>query len=131
MLASRFTIRRPTMKHRFAVTLSVLAACALATPIVRAADQSDSPATVVPMITSSQFVVTGEVIARTEIDFTVLTRDSQLVRIQVNRDTSITKGAESLRLAELMVGDKVDVTLMRAGDGSLQATYVAVRTGYE
>lgn len=82
-------------------------------------------------VTSDRFLVRGEVIARTDGTFTVLTPDSQLRIVRVSRDTSIVKGAETIALAEIAVGDRVAVTLRRIGDGGLLAVNVAVRTGFE
>lgn len=84
-----------------------------------------------PMILSNEFILAGEVIARDDAGFTVLGVGSQLTVVQVSSETAILKGAESIRLAEIMVGDKVSATVMRGGDGSLQAVKVEVRTGYE
>lgn len=85
----------------------------------------------IPVINSSQFVVTGEVTARTETEFTVLSRTSQLTTLQVTEDTSIIKGAVTIRLADVSVGDKVSVTAERAPDGKMRAVSVSVRVGNE
>lgn len=83
------------------------------------------------VMTSSEFVVAGEVIARNEMGFTVLVRNSELTTVRVNRYTAIKKGAETIRLSDIMVGDKVSVRFMRSADGGMQAVNVAVRTGFE
>lgn len=85
----------------------------------------------VAAVTSSEFVVVGEVIARSDTGLTLLSRGSELTTINVNRYTAIKKGAETIRLADVMVGDKVSVALTRGADGSYQAVNVAVRTGFE
>lgn len=82
-------------------------------------------------LTSNQFVLAGEVLARAETSLTIVSRGSEVTSVQVTRSTTITKGAETISLSDIAVGDKVDVTLMRGGDGNLQAVSVAVRTGYE
>lgn len=84
-----------------------------------------------PIVTSHEFVIAGEVVARHELGFTVLSRGSELRTVVINRYTSIKKGAETIRLPDVRVGDTVTVTLRRAGDGQLQAVNVAVSTGYE
>ena len=82
-------------------------------------------------VTSEQFVVAGEVAARTDLDFTIVDRSSELITVQVTENTAIVKGAATIKLSELAVGDKVTVTVMRGGDGKLQAVNVAVRVGNE
>lgn len=82
-------------------------------------------------VTSDRFLVRGEVIARTDGTFTVLTQDSQLRVVRVSRDTSIVKGAETIPLAEIAMGDRVMVTLRRIGDDGFLAVNVTVRTGFE
>lgn len=85
----------------------------------------------VPVMTSDQFRVAGEVVARTESELTVVTRLSEVRTIQVTDDTAITKGGATLRLPDVMVGDKIDVTVARGGEGRLRAVTVTVRTGFE
>jgi hypothetical protein len=80
-------------------------------------------------LSSSDFLVTGEVTARTGIDFTILVRGSELRTVQVTEDTAIVKGGVLIKLADVMVGDKVTATLMRGGDGKLRAVNVTVSTG--
>ena len=82
-------------------------------------------------VTSEQFLVTGEVTARTDVGFTVLGRNSESITVQVTENTAFLKGAASIKLSDLFVGDKVTVTLVRAGDGQLQAVNVTVRVGNE
>lgn len=82
-------------------------------------------------VSTDRFVVAGEVTARSETGFTLLTKRSELMTVQVGRDTAIVKGAQTITLTEIKVGDKVSVTLRRTGDGSLQAVDVAVQTGFE
>lgn len=86
---------------------------------------------VVPVMTSDQFLVAGEVVARTESELTVVTRLSEVRTLQVSEDTAITKGGATLRLPDVMVGDKVNVTVSRGGEGRLRAVTVTVRTGFE
>jgi hypothetical protein len=100
-------------------------------PISWASIESPAQDLAAPLITSSQFIVSGEVVGRTEVGLTVVDRNSQLTTVIVNQDTTITKGAESIKLSEVMVGDKVNITIQRGGDGKLQAVAVAVHTGYE
>jgi hypothetical protein len=85
----------------------------------------------VAAITSSQFIVNGEVTERNETGFTVLSRTSELTTVLVTEDTAITKGAVTIKLTDLAVGDKVSVTAMRSADGKLVAVSVAVRVGNE
>lgn len=82
-------------------------------------------------VTSEKFVVTGEVTARGDSDFTIVDRTSEIATVQVTENTAILKGAVSIRLADLSVGDKVSVTAIRGGDGKLQAVNVTVRVGNE
>jgi len=89
------------------------------------------PAKALPMMTSSQFLLNGEVSARTETDFTVVNKAGQTTTVLVTDDTTITKGAATIKLADLTVGDKVSVTVMRAADGKLQAAKVLVREPYD
>lgn len=83
------------------------------------------------VITSSQFIVNGEVTERTEAGFTVLSRTSELTTLLVTEDTAITKAAATIKLRELAVGDQVSVTAMRSADGKLIAVNVVVRTPTE
>ena len=85
----------------------------------------------VPVVNSSQFVVTGEVTARTDTELTVLSRTSQLTTLQVTEDTAIVKGAVTIRIADVSVGDKVSATAERAPDGKMRAVSVSVRVGNE
>lgn len=119
------------MKKRFSIPgLTLLAAALVAAGLhTRAQDGTQGPEQVA--VTSDRYVVRGEVIARTDGAFTVLTQDSQLQVVRVSRDTSIVKGAETIALAEIAVGDRVAVTLRRIGDGGLLAVNVTVRTGFE
>lgn len=87
--------------------------------------------TLKPVLTSNQFVLKGEVVGRGDIGLTLLSRGSELTVVQVNRYTAIKKGAETIQLADINIGDRVSVTLMRSADGSLQAVNVEVRTGFE
>lgn len=87
--------------------------------------------TFVRTVTSEQFMIAGEVTARTDLDFTILDRSSELTTVQVTENTAIVKGAASIKLSELAVGDKVVVSVMRMADGKLQAVNVAVRVGNE
>lgn len=80
-------------------------------------------------LSSSDFMVAGEVTARTEIDFTILVRGSELRTVQITDETAIVKGGALIKLSEVMVGDKVTATLMRGGDGKLRAVNVTVSTG--
>jgi hypothetical protein len=80
-------------------------------------------------LSSSDFMVAGQVTARTEIDFTILIRGSELRTVQVTDDTAIVKGGALIKLSDVMVGDKVTATLMRGGDGKLRAVNVTVSTG--
>ncbi|ACB74977.1 hypothetical protein [Opitutus terrae] len=107
----------------------VVAALAASASATRA--QTDAPRAATPVVTSHEFLLQGEVIARNELGFTVLSRGSELQMVRVSRTTSIKKGAETIRLADVMVGDKVSVTLKRGADGNLLAVDVAVRTGFE
>jgi hypothetical protein len=85
----------------------------------------------IPLMTSNQFLVNGEVTARTEADFTVVNAAGQVTTFLVTTDTSITKGGATIHLADLAVGDKVSVTAERAADGKLQAASVLVRVPYQ
>jgi hypothetical protein len=87
--------------------------------------------TFVRTVTSEQFMIAGEVTARTDVDFTILDRTSEVTTVQVTENTAIVKGAASIKLSDLSVGDKVVVSVMRTGDGKLQAVNVAVRVGNE
>lgn len=87
--------------------------------------------TFVRTVTSEQFMIAGEVTARTDVDFTILDRTSEVTTVQVTENTAIVKGAASIKLSDLAVGDKVVVSVMRTGDGKLQAINVAVRVGNE
>jgi hypothetical protein len=82
-------------------------------------------------VTSTDFMVTGEVRTRTDTSFTILMRGSELRTVQVTEDTAIVKGGATIKLSDLAVGDKVHVTLMRGGDGKLRAVNVTVRLGSE
>jgi hypothetical protein len=82
-------------------------------------------------VTSEQSMIAGEVTARTDLDFTILDRASELTTVQVTDGTVIVKGAVSIKLSDLAVGDKVTVTVTRGGDGKLQAVNVTVRVGNE
>lgn len=105
---------------------------AVATQLRASTDRSDAAAVeTTPVVTSHEYVVVGEVVARTDTGFTVLSRGSELRTIVINRYTSIKKGAETIALTDVQMGDSVSVTLRRAGNGQLQAVDVAVRTGFE
>lgn len=82
-------------------------------------------------VTSEQFQVSGEVTARSDENFTLLSRNAELITVRVTENTALLKGAASIKLSELFVGDKVTATLMRGGDGQLQAVNVTVRVGNE
>ena len=84
-----------------------------------------------PLATSEQFVRVGEVVARTDRDFTLLDADSKLYKVAINPETVIRKGAASIKLSELVIGDHVKVTLMQGGDGALYASEVLVRAPTE
>lgn len=114
------------MKHHAALLLIALAGGAAAPAMPGWADTA-----LEPLILSNQFMVAGEVITRGEMAFTVLGSGAQLTTVYVNPDTAILKGAESIRLADVFVGDKVSAVVMRSADGTLQAVQVTVRTGYE
>ena len=94
-------------------------------------EASSGNAAPTPVLLSNEVVVTGEIVSRTDQGFVVLSNASVLVTVLVNADTSILKGAESIRLSDLMVGDKVSAKVMRTLDGGLQAVTVNVSTGYE
>lgn len=119
------------MKTRSSGLILTLLAAALIAAGLHTRAQETTQGTEQVAVTSDRFLVRGEVIARTEGAFTVLTQDSQLKVVRVSRDTSIVKGAETIALAEIAVGDRVAVTLRRIGDGGLLAVNVAVRTGFE
>lgn len=78
-------------------------------------------------LASDQFMLSGEVTARTDIDFTLLVRNSELLTVQVTKDTAILRGAESIKLSDLRPGTKVVVTTMRGGEGQLLAVNVTVK----
>jgi hypothetical protein len=83
---------------------------------------------VAPLLTSDQFLVNGEVAAKSDADFSVRdTAAGQTVTIQVSDETAITRGAATIALADLKVGEKVAVTVMRSANGRLVATKVIVR----
>lgn len=92
-------------------------------------DAQPQPAT--PMLTSEQFVRVGEVVARTDRDFTLIDADSKLYTVAINSETVIRKGAATIKLSELVIGDRVKVTLMKGGDGALYAFEVLVRAPTE
>ncbi len=83
------------------------------------------------VITSNEFLVDGEIVQRTEVGFTVMSRGSELTTVWVSKDTSITKGAETIRLREVGIGERVSVTAKRAADGKLVAVNVTVHTPSE
>lgn len=89
------------------------------------------PQVATPLATSEQFVRVGEVVARTDRDFTLLDADSKLYKVAINPETVIRKGAASIKLSELVIGDHVKVTLMQGGDGALYASEVLVRAPTE
>lgn len=119
------------MKTRTSGIVLALLPIVLVFAAVQSRAQETTPGPEQVAVTSDRFVVRGEVLGRTEGGFTVLTPDSQLRTVQVSRETSIVKGAETIKLTEVAVGDRVSVTLRRVADGSLQAVNVAVRTGFE
>lgn len=82
-------------------------------------------------VTSSDFMVSGQVTARADTSFTILSRGSELRTVQVTEDTAIVRAGALIKLSDLVIGDKVDVTLMRGGDGKLRAVNVTVRMGTE
>ncbi len=82
-------------------------------------------------VTSTDFMVVGEVTSRTETSFTILSRGSELRTVQVTEDTAIMRAGALIKLSELVIGDKVTATLMRGGDGKLRAVNVTVRVGNE
>lgn len=86
-------------------------------------------ATVMPAMTSEQFLVEGEVTARAETEFTVRqpAAGGRIVTIQVSDQTTINRGAASIPLADLRVGEKVSVTVAWQANGRLIAVKVAVR----
>lgn len=80
------------------------------------------------LITSDQFLVNGEVSARTDTDLTVLKpTTAQATTIQVSDETIITRGAVTIHLRDLKVGDKVTVTAAREANGLLVAAKITVR----
>lgn len=85
----------------------------------------------VQTVTSTDFMIVGEVTARTETSFTILSRGSELRTVQVTEDTAIVRAGALIKLSELVIGDKVTATLMRGGDGKLRAVNVTVRVGNE
>ncbi len=118
------------MKHGI-IRRIFAAGCVLALGVAASpAIADDAGATLVPVITSNEFVLSGEVVSRSDVGFTLLGTGAQLTTVLVNPDTTITKGAVTIRLSDVMVGDKISVTVMRVADGSLQAVSVLVRTGY-
>ncbi len=76
---------------------------------------------------SNQFMMQGEVVRRTEIDFTMIVRNTQVVTVQVTQDTAILRGAETIGVEDLRPGEKVVVSVMRGGEGRLLAVNVMVR----
>ena len=78
-------------------------------------------------VASNNFMVSGEIVTRNEIEFTMIVRNSELMTVQVTNDTAILRGAESIRLSDLNVGEKVVVTVMRGAEGKLLAVNVTVR----
>ncbi len=83
---------------------------------------------VVRVMTSDQFLVNGEVTARTDTDFTVFdAAAARTVTIQVSDETTITRGAANIPLGDLRIGEKVSVTVKREANGRLVATKVMVR----
>jgi hypothetical protein len=108
---------------------SLLAVFAFGFAAVAASAAAGLP--VEPLMLSNQFMVTGEVVTRGEMAFTVMGPGAQLTTVYVNPDTSILKGAETIQLADIFVGDKVTAVVMRSADGKLQAVKVDVKTGYE
>lgn len=85
----------------------------------------------VQAVTSTDFMIVGEVVSRTETSFTILSRGSELRTVQVTEDTAIMRAGALIKLSELVIGDKVTATLMRGGDGKLRAVNVTVRVGNE
>ena len=85
----------------------------------------------VQTVTSTDFMVVGEVTSRTETSFTILSRGSELRTVQVTEDTAIVRAGALIKLSELVIGDKITATLMRGGDGKLRAVNVTVRVGNE
>ena len=78
-------------------------------------------------LASDHFMVSGEIVRRNEIEFTLIVRKSELMTVQVTNDTAIMRGAESITLSDLAIGEKVVATLMRGGEGKLLAVNVTVR----
>jgi len=78
-------------------------------------------------VASNQFMLQGEVVRRTEIDFTMIVRNTEVVTVQVTPDTAIVRGAETIAVGDLRPGEKVVVSVMRGGEGRLLAVNVMVR----
>ncbi len=85
----------------------------------------------VQAVTSTDFMVVGQVVSRTETSFTILSRGTELRTVQVTEDTAIVRAGALIKLSEIVIGDKVTATLMRGGDGKLRAVNVTVRVGNE
>lgn len=82
----------------------------------------------VPMMTSDQFLVNGEVSSRTDTDLTILQpAEGRTITVQIADDTAITRGAATIRVLDLRVGEKVSVTVAREANGRLVAAKVHVR----
>lgn len=78
-------------------------------------------------VASNQFMMQGEVVRRTDIDFTMIVRNTQVVTVQVTPETAIMRGAETIGVEDLRPGEKVVVSVMRGGEGRLLAVNVTVR----
>lgn len=78
-------------------------------------------------VASNQFMLQGEVVRRTEIDFTMIVRNTEVVTVQVTPDTAILRGGETIGVGDLRPGEKVVASVMRGGEGKLLAVNVTVR----
>ncbi len=78
-------------------------------------------------VASNQFMMQGEIVRKTDIDFTMIVRNTEVVAVQVTPDTAIMRGAETISLDDLRAGEKVIVSVMRGGEGRLLAVNVTVR----
>ena len=104
------------------------AAMALGATVATAEVPDVTAVRVVRVMTSDQFLVNGEVTARTDTDFTVFdAAAARTVTIQVSDETTITRGAANIPLGDLRIGEKVSVTVKREANGRLVATKVMVR----
>lgn len=83
------------------------------------------------VIASNEIIINGEVTERSESGLTVMSRTSELTTVIVTPDTAIKKGAVTIKLDEIGVGERVSVTATPAADGKLLAVEVLVRTGRE